>query len=80
MSIRRVVTYSRGAGYREPARWGGLLPATKDHTPMTTIAHTLATGTTVLTLLAAPQAATAAPAAEMVELGAPLAQAQGLSQ
>ena len=42
---------------------------------MTTIAHTLATGTTVLTLLAAPQAATAAPAAEVVELGAPLAQA-----
>jgi hypothetical protein len=42
---------------------------------MTTIAHTLATGTTVLTLLAAPQAATAAPAAEMVELGTPLAQA-----
>lgn len=42
---------------------------------MTTIAHTLATGTTVLTLLAAPQAATAAPAAEMVELGTPLVQA-----
>lgn len=42
---------------------------------MTTISHTLATGSTVVALLAAPQAATSAPAAGAVELGAPLAQA-----
>ncbi|MGQ1840183.1 phosphatidylinositol-specific phospholipase C/glycerophosphodiester phosphodiesterase family protein [Kocuria turfanensis] len=43
---------------------------------MTMIAHTLATGSTVVALLAAPQTATAAPAAETTaELGAPLAQA-----